>query len=161
MRAAAARGTTRVAPKAIAGLFSLFLACTVGDPTLAPPEVAWGEEECARCRMIVSEERHAAAVWTPEGESRAFDDPGDLVAWLAETGEEPRSAWVHDHASGGWIRAETAWYVRADAGATPMGSGLLPFADRGAAEARAGGRPVVGWTELRAAAGPETTAGGV
>ncbi len=125
------------------------LAC--GDPhALAPPEIRYGLEECGFCRMIVSEERYASAVVDEAGTASPFDDVGCLLNHLTERPAAPKRVWVHDHAGGGWIAAEQAWFVRDPQGATPMGSGRVAFASRDAAAAFARdlGVDVVGWTAL-------------
>ena len=98
----------------------LSAACPAGEP--GPPEVAYGLDECSYCRMIVSEERYAAAARSPDG-TAAFDDVGCLAAAVREGRAADATVWVHDAESGAWLDATAAWYVRGDASTTPMGSG--------------------------------------
>ncbi len=113
------------------------------EPAAGPPEIQYGLEECGYCRMIVSEEKFAAAIVDAAGSAISFDDVGCLVEHLRERAESPEnragdtpteSIWVHDHAAGGWIVAESAWFVRDRRTTTPMGYGLLAFASRQEAE---------------------------
>lgn len=113
-----------------------------GDPN-TPPSIVYGEDVCAHCGMIISDERFAAGL-VLETESNyyehlIFDDIGDMVAYVQETGIEAQvvSAFVHDYHSRAWIDATKAHYVKASGSQTPMGSGLLAFHDRAEAEAEA------------------------
>ncbi len=138
----------------------VLLGCGGGDePSAGPPEIRYGLEECNYCRMIISQEKFAAATLDENGTAISFDDVGCLVDYLRaqRSGRpspgEPAAAnnvWVHDHAGDGWIAAEPAWFVRDSRGLTPMGSGLTAFAMRPDAEAFAGDRgwQVMGWPAL-------------
>ena len=90
-------------------LVLLFLAaCGQQVDTEKPPKIIYGQDVCDRCGMIVNEENFAAAYWTKTGEARRFDDIGGMLAYMNEESEEVASYWVHDFASGEWIRAEEA-----------------------------------------------------
>lgn len=113
------------------------------------PEILYGEDICDRCRMVISEERHAAGALV-EGREYRFDDPGCLREFLeSESGGALAAAWVHDQ-TGSWLRAEEAWFVEDPERGTPMASGILAFGSEEAAAAagrRHGGEPVR-WVEL-------------
>ena len=124
-------------------------------PGAAPraPEILYGEDICDRCRMVISEERHAAAARLDDRDYR-FDDPGCLLAFLdSAVGAAGAEAWVHDE-SETWWPAEEAWFVRDPEHATPMASGILAFGTRRAAEiaARRHGAVPRRWDELAAGA---------
>ncbi len=114
-----------------------------GEPAGGPPEIQVGLEECTYCRMILSEEKHAAAIVDATGTATSFDDVGCLVDHLRERPAAPERIWVHDHATGRWIDAEGAFFVRGPQAATPMASGLVAFASRPEAEAHASTHGVV------------------
>lgn len=124
-----------------AAAFLLLTGCG-GEPAGGPPEIQYGLEECGFCRMIISEEKFASAIVDATGTATKFDDTGCLVDYLRERSASPgtESIWVHDHATGGWIDAKPAWFVRDPRGSTPMGSGLVAFASRQAAAALAAER---------------------
>ena len=114
-------------------LLALLLAGCAGDGGSAAPEILYGEDVCDRCRMVISERRHAAAARL-DGRDHRFDDPGCLVGFLQEVGGTGRPlAWVHDE-SGAWLAVDDAWLVVDPEGGTPMASGILAF---GSAEAAA------------------------
>lgn len=137
------------------GLLLSFAACGGGGSDDEPPEIRYGREECSYCRMIVSEERFAAALTAGTGRA-VFDDVGCLVAYLGEREVTDPAIWVHDHAERGWLPASEAWFVRNPAGGTPMGSGLVAFAERPAAEGFAEGRgvEVLSWDQLSSREAP-------
>ncbi len=129
-------------------LTALLAACGGPEPD-APPEIAYGLEECSHCRMIVSEERFAAATRSADGSIARYDDVGCLLAAIEAAGEVPQRVWVHDADSVEWIDAGTAVFVQEEARATPMGSGLVALANPEAARRRVGeSQTVYEWDEL-------------
>ena len=126
----------------------LIVGCHARDPR-RPPIIRYGQETCAWCRMLISEEPFAAALVFGDDVEK-FDDLGCLVrAWAARPRPQAR-VWVHDQRSMAWIDGRTATYVASPEGASPMGSGLFAFADVAvarAAAARVSGR-VVKFDEL-------------
>ena len=137
----------RAAALAAALVAALVSGCGGGEP--GPPEILYGEDICDHCRMVISEERHAAAARLDGRESR-FDDPGCLRAFLASArGETPPRAWLHDE-TGAWLTVEEAWIVVDPEGGTPMASGLLAFGsvEEASAAARRHGSEPERWGEL-------------
>lgn len=95
-----------------------------------PPVIAYGQDVCNRCGMIIEEPRFAAAYVTPQGDVRHFDDIGDMVAHHQERGEEVHVFWVHDYTTEEWLKASEAYFVISEDLLTPMGSGILAAADQ-------------------------------
>lgn len=118
----------------------LAVACGGRQP-LEPPKIHYGEDVCAHCGMIVTEERFAAATIaeSPERrrEPRIYDDIGCMLAAGGPSDGQVVASFVHDHDSLAWIPAETAVYVRSEELRTPMLSGLAAWADRKQAESGA------------------------
>jgi copper chaperone NosL len=116
-------------------------ACAPSRDPLSPPDIGYGQDVCDRCGMIISDERFAAAmiVRTPSGtQARKFDDVGEMLAYGAENPQfEVVRRYVHDYVSLEWIMADSATFVRSSGLATPMGYGLVAFADASAADALA------------------------
>ncbi len=112
------------------------------EPTLDPPDVAYGKALCERCGMIVSDERFATAMIVDRGGEIlpvVFDDIGDMLEYERDAGPVVLRRYVHDHETGDWLNAERAVYVWSDALRTPMASGLAAFAGADAAQAAAEG----------------------
>ena len=132
-------------------LRTLTFAALVGAalPTCArapsgPPEpvaVHFGEDECADCKMIVSDDRHAAEVVRRGGDAAIYDDLGCLLRREAAARPDPRNVFVRAFDGSGWLRAEGAIVVRSREIASPMGYGFAAFAAQGAAEAEARRHP--------------------
>jgi len=96
-----------------------------GTDLSLPPTIRYGEEACAHCRMIISDDRFAAAVVTKGGETLKFDDVGCLVEREADQGTPSGSIyWVRDFDGGGWLDARSASYVQSAKVQSPMGYGL-------------------------------------
>ncbi len=127
-------------------------ACASQADASGPPEIVYGRDLCVECGMLITEERFAAA-YRFENEARRFDDIGGMLLHGTETQELPAAAgdaWVHDWESRAWLSAEDAWYVIAEGLVTPMGYGIVAFADRAAADAYATDRSgtTYTWNEL-------------
>lgn len=119
----------------LVALFILFLASCQGDAdTLAPPEIRYGEDVCDHCNMIINEPRFAAAYLTEEGDSRRFDDIGEMLLSAYQRDDNVRAYWVHDFDSEEWVDAAQAQYVHNPDLMTPMGWGLAAFAAADAAQ---------------------------
>jgi len=131
--------------KRTASLAAIVLAaCGAGPPR--PAALDTRNEQCASCRMAVSEARFAAQLVGAGELPRFFDDLGCLAAFL-KSGKPPAgaTAFVADHRTKQWVRADRALYTRVTALATPMGSHVVAHADaasRDQDEAARGGTPV-------------------
>lgn len=147
---------------AAAGLCALLAAAGCAGPEadpLAPPEIRYGEDVCDQCGMAIDDPRFAAATVVDDGGAlspRRFDDIGDMVLYHADRPDLTVARWyVHDFATGEWLDAATATFVRAPASAipSPMGFGVIAFADAAAAraEAEARGGELLDLAALRAA----------
>lgn len=134
----------------------LLAACAQGSAEAAPPEIRFGEDLCAHCNMIISDPRFAAGyareLSPGRYESLAFDDIGDMLAMAAANPNHSVVAWyVHDYTSEEWIDATTATYVVSQEISTPMGFGIVAYAEADAATSMAAevGGEVLTWQELQ------------
>jgi copper chaperone NosL len=129
--------------RTVAGLLLLSLllvtsACGAGATADRPPDIRYGEDACDHCRMIINEPRFAASYVTDGGETRRFDDIGNMMAYYAQYQENVAAFWVHDYESEEWLRAEDAHYVASSDIYTPMGHGVVALDDAGRAQSLAG-----------------------
>lgn len=91
--------------------------------------------------MVVGRSGFAARLRHPSGREATFDDIGCLVRALESAALEPTQVdvWVEDKGGSGWVPVDEATLVELPAGnggeATPMGYGVLAFADADAARA--------------------------
>ena len=130
----------------------------------APPEPAaldTRNEQCASCRMAVSSAAFASQLVAPGELPRFFDDLGCLAGYV-KAGKLPPGAvaFVADHRTKQWVRADRAVYTRVPGLETPMGSHVIAHADAASRDqdpvARAGA-PLAA-AELFGPAGPPTGA---
>lgn len=119
-------------------LLGLLAACSDAGAAEGPPEINYGRDICIECGMIIDDPRFAAAYRLEDGTERKFDDLGGLILYGRETGElETALVWVSDFDDEVFILAETAFFVPTAGVTSPMGHGILAFAERGRAEALA------------------------
>lgn len=118
-------------------VFILLLTCCLAlvscadEPTLDPPEVRWGQDVCAECGMILSDDRYAAAVvaiYDGERHEYLYDDLGEMLAHPPDTKGSTRQ-WARDMQTREWINTSTAHFVRSRLLHTPMGYGVVAFAN--------------------------------
>jgi copper chaperone NosL len=149
------RSTVPVRAAAILALLTL-VACG-GD--LQPAPLDTRNEQCAFCRMAVSTAVFASQLVAPGEVPRFFDDLGCLADFL-KAGKAPAGAvaFVADHRTKAWVRADGAVFTRVPGLETPMGSHVIAHADAASRDqdpdAR-GGTPVA-LPELFGPAGPPT-----
>src|SRR5512143_1808762 len=131
------------------------VACRPGVPEPAPLDTR--HEQCASCRLAVSDARLASQLVAPGELPRFFDDLGCLADFL-KAGRAPpgATAFVADHRTKVWVRADRAVYSRVPGLETPMGSHLVAHADAAsrAADADAQTGVLVTLSELFGPGGP-------
>ena len=134
-------------------LVGLLAACSQKPATPEPPEILYGHDVCSRCGMQIDEARFAAATLLTSGEYLKFDDIGEMLVYHMEHPVDQVNAWfVHDYETEDWLRGETAYYARSAELKTPMGYGIVAFADQKDAETFASehGGQIFSLDELRA-----------
>lgn len=143
-------------------LLVLLLALLVGACASGPQEVHWGEDVCAHCQMVISDERYAAQVVDARGKTWKFDAIECMVAFVGEGGGslEGYEAWVADGRTG-WTPVEAAHFVASERIRSPMGGGLTAFPDAARADrtAREVEGTVLRWEQLLAGAGAQGHSG--
>lgn len=123
----------------MASLSLLMLAACRHQTAITPPQIHYGEDVCASCRMSIDDAHFAAAMIyrTPAGSQKIalFDDIGCMLAWQREhSTDQTIAVFVHDYKTRQWIKAAEAWYVRSSAIETPMGWGIAAGASQTDAE---------------------------
>ena len=104
--------------------------------TRPPPDdvqpIAWNQQACAHCQMLIGEPGHAAQLITEAGDVLSFDDPGCALRYLAERAPRVHRLWFHHAHAERWLAADAVAFTTG--ATTPMASGLAAV-DRGAAGA--------------------------
>lgn len=120
---------------------ALIAAAGCGGGPVRPVAVDAAHDQCASCRMVVSEPRFAAQVAAPGEEPRFYDDLRCLRDGLRAV-PPPRGAvvFVADVRTGAWAEASRAVFGRVPAMATPMASHWVAWADDASRLADPGGK---------------------
>lgn len=108
---------------ATAALFVPSLSACVGEALGSPIQVAWGNERCTRCNMVIHDRHFAAVLQDASGQISKFDDIGCAIFWMEKQHLAPdtpgQSLWVADYRRGGWLDARSAHFVAGQR--SPMG----------------------------------------
>ncbi len=99
-----------------------------------PEPIAYGRDTCAHCRMHLSRPGFGGEIRDRDGVLTKYDDIGCMLRAMIALHREIPETWVEDHGGSGLIPLLTAHLVRTDGNETPMGSGILAFADAAAAD---------------------------
>jgi copper chaperone NosL len=129
-------------------------ACAPKDGEPRPPEIAYGQDLCEACGMLIDQPQLAAATLDASGIVHKFDDIGDMLQFHTDHPTLQPQAWfVHDYDTEAWLRAETAYFVYSSDLQTPMGHGLAAFESEAAAQdhAEQWNAQVLSFDEARAA----------
>ena len=151
-RAALRKGALLIAGAIAAPTLAALSACAVSEPR----PIAYGHDECAFCRMIVTDSRFAGALVTAKGRTLAFDSVECLASYCTqESGAHGRNAaqsiWVSDYEHPGHlIPARRARFIRMDGPDNIMGKGLAAFRSDADAHHVASGSATSGWDEVLA-----------
>lgn len=114
---------------AIIGLLALLTACSQ-----KPEEIHYGSDECAYCKMMITDSRFASQIVRETGKSIKFDAIECMANYTEEHKTELESAkmWVSDFNNpGNWIEVGNATIVKSDVVKSPMGESLLAFENEG------------------------------
>ncbi|MGK5094702.1 nitrous oxide reductase accessory protein NosL [Deltaproteobacteria bacterium TL4] len=114
------------------------LSCQKRNTAQQPGKIVWDRDPCQHCGMVISDQRYAAQVVSPDGAIHLFDDIGCALNWLKEQPwKEQARIWANEVSTHQWQEAkEAAWSF--DNPNTPMGYGFavtkpgintIPFAE--------------------------------
>ena len=115
--------------RAAAAALLLCVACAAGPAR--PAAIDTVNDQCASCRMVISDPRFAAQIAAPGEEPRFFDDLHCLRDILRSGRPLPAGAvvFVADHRTGAWVPAARAVFASVPAIETPMASHWVAYAD--------------------------------
>ena len=112
----------------------ILLAGCSGQAIDKAPNIRYGQDACAECRMIIGDVRFAAAFVNAEGDTFKFDDIGCMRHYEEKNHAALQNSWVHDYPSEGWIDPAKAVFIRSTKLITPMGYGIAAFSSAQKAE---------------------------
>lgn len=122
--------------------------------TPEPEPIDYGEDNCAYCRMTVTDPRYGSELVTSTGKTYMFDSIECLAAYVQENPEvEVHSLWVPNFRDPGTLmKVEEAFLVRSDQLKSPMSLNIAAFpqgASRTAVADSVSGT-VMTWNEVQA-----------
>jgi copper chaperone NosL len=144
------------------------LAALEGCGESGPRAIAYGREECAWCRMTVSDARYGAVQLTARGKQQVFDSveclaQATLALDASAQGRATARSWVTDSVHpGALVPASTARYLRSNGPGSPMGKGFRAFASAADAEReqQRNGGVTMSWEEVLTVIGSDHAARG-
>lgn len=110
---------------------ALFVGC---EPK--PQSINYGSDECAYCRMMITDAEFGSQIVNNQGRAYKFDSVECMAAYdLSEDGENFHSKWVPNFLNREeWLMAEDAVYLHSETLRSPMGLFLSAYSDRATAE---------------------------
>lgn len=114
-------------------LITAVLAVAAAGCSQGQPQINYGNDECAHCRMNVVDAKFGAALQTVKGRTYVFDAPECMVPFTGAKGhlvpQEVAAWYVSDFARPGTlIDATKAFYLHAPSLKSPMRGNVAAFA---------------------------------
>lgn len=108
-------------------LLSCLTACT---EQVKPVAIKLNKDECAHCKMTLTDARFAVELITPKNRIYTFDDIACLKRYLKEnTRDEKTTIWISDYQNQGqFVKIEEAFFVQSNEIHSPMGGHTIAFA---------------------------------
>ncbi len=108
--------------------FTLFTGC---EPK--PQPIDFGGDQCAYCRMMITEPEFGTQTLNNQGRSFKFDSIECMAAYelTSDDTENIHSSWVPDFLNRDeWMEARSAVYLHSETLRSPMGLNLSAYANR-------------------------------
>jgi copper chaperone NosL len=132
-------------------ILSTFIYLVGCSPSVKP--IAYGEDMCAYCKMVIVDDQHAAIAVTDKGKVFKFDAIECLIPYLQT---QPETSFklleVNDYEmAGSMIPAETSFYLITRSIPSPMGAFLSAFAtkDKAIAAQTTHGGELFDWNQVQ------------
>jgi len=110
---------------------AIFIGC---EPK--PQPINYGSDECAYCRMMITDAEFGSQIVNNQGRAYKFDSIECMAAYdLTEEGENFHSKWVPNFLDREeWLVVEDAVYLHSETLRSPMGLFLSAYPDQASAE---------------------------
>jgi copper chaperone NosL len=115
-----------------ATILMLVIACSQ-----EPAEIHYGSDECAHCKMMITDSQFASQIVTDKGKAIKFDAIECMAVYQRNhSGEfEGAKLWVSNYDNPGeWVAARDAQFIKSEVVNSPMGESLLAFPSKEKAE---------------------------
>lgn len=106
----------------------LILAAGLAACSQQPAPINYGSDECAHCRMMITDARFASQLVTKTGKAITFDSIECMAAYSGDHKPEVEGAqgWVSDFSNPGqWLQVDEARIIKSQVIKSPMGASLL------------------------------------
>lgn len=101
-----------------------------------PEPIHWNHDDCANCKMSISDKRFGCELLTLKGRIYKFDDLSCLLAYVREHPDHSRGAtyYVYDYCVSEMpMSAEKLHFVSGESVASPMGGNIAAFSNKDSA----------------------------
>ncbi len=97
--------------------------------TPEPEPIRYGEDNCAYCKMTVTDPRYGSELVTATGKTHMFDSVECLAAYVQDNPDvEVHSLWVPDFRNPGTLmRVGEAFFIQSDQLKSPMALNIAAF----------------------------------
>lgn len=134
-------------------LVPTFLLAIITACSQEPAEMHYASDECAHCKMMITDEQFASQIVTEKGKAYKFDAIECMAAYHQNNSDELKGAklYVSNYDKPGeWINAREAQFVRSEVVNSPMGESLLAFPSTKEAKEHISERPgaLLQWDEV-------------
>lgn len=132
-------------------LLTIGLQACQGDK--GPQPIKYGTDQCAYCKMTVSDPRFGTQLQTKKGRVYNFDDAQCMIAFVKESKvkkEEVAAFYLPDYLSNKLMPAEKMYYLKSEELKSPMRGNIAAFsnaADLETTKAKVGGNTLT-WDDL-------------
>lgn len=133
---------------AVIGLLLLATACNQ-----EPAEVHYDSDECAHCKMMITDEQFASQIVTDKGKALKFDAIECMAVYQRENADQFEGAILYVsnyNQPGNWLKVEEAQFVKSEVVNSPMGESLLAFPSKEEAQMHVSEWPgrLLEWAEV-------------
>lgn len=118
-----------------------------------PVEIHYASDECAHCKMMITNKQFASQLITEKGKAYKFDAIECMAVYHRENKDDLSGSrlWASNYNEPGtWLDAFEAQYVKSEVINSPMGESLLAFPSKEAAEEHVEDKPgrMLLWDEV-------------
>lgn len=118
-----------------------------------PVEIHYASDECAHCKMMITDDKFATQLVTEKGKAYKFDAIECMAVYHRENEDDLKGArlWVSNYNEPGtWLDAFEVQYVKSEVIKSPMGESLLALPSKEAAEEQIEEKPgrLLLWNEV-------------
>lgn len=118
-----------------------------------PAEIHYGSDECAHCKMMITDSQFASQIVTEKGKAVKFDAIECMAVYHRMNKEELEGAMLYVsnyNNPGNWLKAKEAQFVKSEVVNSPMGESLLAFPSQKVAKKHISEQPgkLLKWAEV-------------